>query len=95
MPEFKQNAYLGYVVTGLSLAIIGVVFYVSVFGVFSDSYLRVGMLLGGGLLIILSSLGRSGRLLDRALLLATAIALSKKRSSNTGASFDADTASVM
>ncbi len=76
MLEFKQNAYLGYVLTGLSLAIIGVVFYVSVFGVFSDSYLRVGMLLSGGLLITLSSFGRTKGPLDRALLFATAIALS-------------------
>lgn len=55
--------------------VVGVVFYVSVFGVFSDSYLRVGMLLAGGLLIVLSSLGRSGRVVDRGVLVAVALAL--------------------
>jgi TRAP transporter 4TM/12TM fusion protein len=43
---------------GLSLALSGViivvVFYVSVFGVFNESYLRVGMLLIAGLLILLT-----------------------------------------
>jgi len=47
-------------VTGLTLAlsslIIAVVFYVSVFGVFSESYLRVGVLLVGGLLILLAQI---------------------------------------
>ncbi|WCR10710.1 TRAP transporter fused permease subunit [Paracoccus stylophorae] len=61
--------------TGLSLLIIGVVFYVSVFGVFSDSYLRVGMLLAGGLLIILAGFGQSGTAADRAILIAVAVAL--------------------
>nr|WP_254899052.1 TRAP transporter fused permease subunit [Thalassococcus arenae] len=60
----------------MSLVVLGVVFYVSVFGVFSDSYLRVGMLLMGGLLIILSAIGRSDTVLDRGLLAAVAIALS-------------------
>lgn len=59
----------------LSLIVISVVLYVSVFGVFSDSYLRVGMLLVGGLLIILSGFGRSGSLRDSMLLLSTAVAL--------------------
>nr|WP_252731492.1 TRAP transporter fused permease subunit [Lentibacter algarum] len=59
----------------LSLIVISVVLYVSVFGVFSDSYLRVGMLLVGGLLIILSGFGRSGSLWDSMLLLFTAVAL--------------------
>jgi TRAP-type uncharacterized transport system fused permease subunit len=59
----------------LSLIVIGVVFYVSLFGVFSDSYLRVGMLLVGGLLVILTAFGRSDSLQDRALLAVTALAL--------------------
>ncbi|WP_411233071.1 TRAP transporter permease [Marivita sp. S0852] len=62
--------------TALSLAVIAVVFYVSVFGVFSDSYLRVGMLFVGGLIIILSALGRPGGLADRGVLVAIALALS-------------------
>jgi TRAP transporter 4TM/12TM fusion protein len=74
--ELKKTAYLDHIVTGLSLVVISVVFYVSIFGVFSDSYLRVGMLLVGGLLIILSGIGRSGSLADRMLLLAAAVALS-------------------
>ena len=73
--ELKGNAYLEYAMTGLSLLIIGVVFYVSVFGVFSDSYLRVGMLLAGGLLIILAGFGQSGTAADRAILIAVAVAL--------------------
>ncbi|MCK0139912.1 TRAP transporter fused permease subunit [Aliiroseovarius sp. F47248L] len=76
MSELKKNTYLEYPVTALSLAIIAVVFYVSVFGVFSDSYLRVGMLMAGGLLIILSSLKRSDGLADRGILVAAAVALS-------------------
>ncbi|MGP6086176.1 TRAP transporter permease [Antarctobacter jejuensis] len=76
MSEFRKISYLDHAVTGLSLVVLGVVFYVSVFGVFSDSYLRVGMLLVGGLLIILSAIGRSGTLLDRGLLAVIAIALS-------------------
>lgn len=75
MSALKGNAYLGYAMTGLSLLIIGVVFYVSVFGVFSDSYLRVGMLLAGGLLIILAGFGQSGTAADRAILIAVAVAL--------------------
>jgi len=73
--EIRKIAYLDHAVTGLSLVVLGVVFYVSVFGVFSDSYLRVGMLLVGGLLIILSAVGRSDSLLDRGLLAAIAIGL--------------------
>ncbi|MHA6327263.1 TRAP transporter permease [Roseivivax sp. CAU 1753] len=76
MSEVRKVAYLDHAVTGLSLLVIGVVFYVSVFGVFSDSYLRVGMLLAGGLLIILSAIGRSASLMDRGLLAVIAIALS-------------------
>ncbi len=76
MSEFRKNTYLDHAVTGLSLVVLGVVFYVSVFGVFSDSYLRVGMLLIGGLLIILSAIGRSASLLDRGLLALIAIGLS-------------------
>ncbi|MAQ82835.1 MAG: C4-dicarboxylate ABC transporter permease [Confluentimicrobium sp.] len=74
--EYKRNAFLVHAVTGLSLVVVGVVFYVSVFGVFSDSYLRVGMLLVGGLLLILYAAGRSGSLLDRGLLAGVAICLS-------------------
>lgn len=74
--EVRKNAYLDHAVTGLSLVVLGVVFYVSVFGVFSDSYLRVGMLLMGGLLIILSAIGRSASLVDRGLLALVAVALS-------------------
>ena len=76
MSEYKRNAFLVHAVTGLSLVVVGVVFYVSVFGVFSDSYLRVGMLLIGGLLLILYAAGRSGSLLDRGLLAGVAICLS-------------------
>lgn len=75
MSELKKSGFPDYIVTGLSLMVIGVVFYVSIFGVFSDSYLRVGMLLVGGLLIILSGFGRSESLPDRGLLVAAAIAL--------------------
>lgn len=76
MSEIRKTAYLDHAVTALSLVVIGVVFYVSVFGVFSDSYLRVGMLLAGGLLIILSGMGRSASLLDRGLLALIALGLS-------------------
>ncbi|MDQ2094926.1 TRAP transporter permease [Rhodalgimonas zhirmunskyi] len=76
MSETKPPVYLRFVVTALSLVTISIVLYVSVFGVFSDSYLRVGMLLLGGLLILLSAIGRSGSLIDRTLLVVTAVALS-------------------
>lgn len=76
MSELRKTAYLDHAVTALSLLVVAVVFYVSVFGVFSDSYLRVGMLLAGGLLIILSAAGRSRTPLDRGLLGAIAIGLS-------------------
>ncbi|MBJ6373474.1 TRAP transporter permease [Sedimentitalea arenosa] len=63
-------------VTGLSLTlsalVIVVVFYVSVFGVFSDSYLRVGMLLVGGLLILLAQVEDSDSALGKLLALVTA-----------------------
>lgn len=75
MPDLRKAAYLDYAIAALSLVVVGTVFYVSVFGVFSDSYLRVGMLLVGGLLIILAGIGKSGSLGDRAILLAAAIAL--------------------
>ncbi|MFP7672714.1 TRAP transporter permease [Marivita sp. S0852] len=76
MSHLKKTSYLDHAVTALSLAVIAVVFYVSVFGVFSDSYLRVGMLFVGGLIIILSALGRPGGLADRGVLVAIALALS-------------------
>ncbi|EKE43224.1 hypothetical protein OCGS_2815 [Oceaniovalibus guishaninsula JLT2003] len=75
MTDNGKSAYLDHAVSALSFVIIGVVFYVSVFGVFSDSYLRVGMLLAGGLLIVLVGLRQSAGALDRALLIAAAIAL--------------------
>lgn len=75
MLESRTSVYSDYAIAVLSLAVVSVVFYVSVFGVFSDSYLRVGMLLAGGFLIILSSFGRSTSILDRGLLVAVAIAL--------------------
>ncbi len=76
MSEPNRSAYLEAAILALSAVIVGVVFYVSLFGVFSDSYLRVGMLFVAGLLLILTSFGMNGGLLDRAVLLATAIALS-------------------
>ncbi|TDT77153.1 TRAP transporter 4TM/12TM fusion protein [Litoreibacter halocynthiae] len=67
-------------VNGLNLAlaslIIVVVFYVSVFGVFSESYLRVGMLLVGGLLILLSQIERSESPIGKLLALVVAACLS-------------------
>ncbi|MDR6264471.1 MULTISPECIES: TRAP transporter fused permease subunit [Rhodobacterales] len=71
----KPSAAVDYTVVLLSLIVISVVFYVSLFGVFSDSYLRVGMLLVGGLLVILTGFGRSGKFWDRTLLALTATAL--------------------
>lgn len=66
-------------VTGLNLAlsglIIAVVFYVSVFGVFSESYLRVGMLLVGGLLILLTQMERGQTGAEKPLALLTAALL--------------------
>lgn len=67
-------------VTGLNLAlsglVIAVVFYVSVFGVFSESYLRVGMLLVGGLLILLSRIEHSENPVGKLMALVTAGLLS-------------------
>ncbi|MCO4839876.1 MAG: TRAP transporter fused permease subunit [Rhodobacteraceae bacterium] len=60
----------------LSALIIIVVFYVAVFGVFSESYLRVGMLFIGGLLILLLYSERSESLTDKLLALITAVFLS-------------------
>lgn len=66
-------------VTGLNLAlsalIIAVVFYVSVFGVFSESYLRVGMLLVGGLLILLTQMENPLVAVGKPLALVTAVLL--------------------
>lgn len=75
LPNLSRSALADYAVTLLSLIVIGVVLYVSLFGVFSDSYLRVGMLVAGGLIVVLSGLGRSDSLRDRALLALTAGAL--------------------
>ncbi|MEQ3730153.1 MAG: TRAP transporter fused permease subunit [Tateyamaria sp.] len=76
MTILNKSALVDRAVLVLSLIVISVVLYVSVFGVFSDSYLRVGMLMVGGLLIILSAYGRSGSLWESMLLLFTAVALS-------------------
>jgi len=66
-------------VSGLNLAlsglIIAVVFYVSVFGVFSESYLRVGMLLVGGLLILFSQIEETDSPIGKLLALITAACL--------------------
>jgi len=66
-------------VTGFNLALSGliivVVFYVSVFGVFSESYLRVGMLLAGGLLILLSQMENGKPLIGKLLALVAAVFL--------------------
>lgn len=71
-----MHSVLSKSVSGLSLAlsslIIAVVFYVSVFGVFSESYLRVGMLLVGGLLILLAQMENSGSPIGKLLALMTA-----------------------
>lgn len=75
MTYLNRSALAELAVLALSLIVIGVVFYVSIFGVFSDSYLRVGMLLVGGLLVVLTGFGQSQSLWDRALLLLTAAAL--------------------
>ncbi|UWQ20128.1 TRAP transporter fused permease subunit [Jannaschia sp. W003] len=75
MPMSERTSILEYAAAALSLAIVGVVFYVSIFGVISDSYLRVGMLLAGGLLIVLSGVARAEGPLDRVVLVLTAIAL--------------------
>lgn len=76
MPNLNTSALVDYVILLLSLIVVGVVLYVSVFGVFSDSFLRVGMLLVGGLLVILSSFGKSDSLWNRVFLILTAVALS-------------------
>ncbi|MDO6585851.1 TRAP transporter fused permease subunit [Salipiger sp. 1_MG-2023] len=75
MSKLNRFAIADHAVLPLSLVVIGVVLYVSLFGVFSDSYLRVGMLLIGGMLVILSGIAQSERLWDRALLALTAVAL--------------------
>ncbi|MEM5543743.1 TRAP transporter fused permease subunit [Sulfitobacter sp. AS92] len=75
MLQIKPQVYLSYTIVALSLAIISIVLWVAVFGVFSDSYLRVGMLLLGGSLIILTKIGHTDSLADRALLAVTGIAL--------------------
>lgn len=59
----------------LSALIIVVVFYVAVFGVFSESYLRVGMLLVSGFLILLAQAERSTGVIGRILALITAALL--------------------
>ncbi|WP_286134945.1 TRAP transporter permease [Neptunicoccus cionae] len=63
-------------INGVSLAlsalIIAVVFYVSVFGVFSESYLRVGMLLVAGLLVLLFHISESPKVLDKLVAVVTA-----------------------
>ena len=75
MTILNKSALADKAVLILSLIVIGVVLYVSLFGVFSDSYLRVGMLLVGGLLIILSGSRKSRSLWDSMLLLGATVAL--------------------
>ena len=75
MTILNKSALADQAVLILSLIVIGVVLYVSLFGVFSDSYLRVGMLLVGGLLIILSGSRKSRSLWDSMLLLGVTVAL--------------------
>ncbi|NRA89343.1 MAG: TRAP transporter large permease subunit [Rhizobiales bacterium] len=53
MKSISFNKIQGFVRLILSLIIVFVVLYVSVFGVFNDSYLRVGMLLFAGFIILL------------------------------------------
>ncbi len=72
----ENTSAFALIATALSLVIVGVVFYVSVFGVFSDSYLRVGMLLVSGALIVLLDFGQSKTPLNRVILIAVLIALS-------------------
>ncbi|WP_069300661.1 TRAP transporter permease [Neptunicoccus sediminis] len=63
-------------INGVSLAlsalIIAVVFYVSVFGVFSESYLRVGMLLVAGLLVLMFHFSESPKIFDKLVAVVTA-----------------------
>ncbi|GGA27428.1 ATP-binding protein [Amylibacter cionae] len=56
----------------LSALIVSVVFYVSVFGVFNESYLRVGMLLLAGLLVLLFHINESLKFSDRLVAVVTA-----------------------
>ena len=51
----KPSNGISLVITLLSALVLAVIAYVSLFGVFSDSYLRVGMLMAGGVLILLAS----------------------------------------
>lgn len=73
MSVFKRIPVADHLVTLLSLIVVATVLYVSLFGVFSDSYLRVGMLLISGLLVVLSSLGRTRDLSDTRLSLRTGL----------------------
>lgn len=75
MKNRKTSAF-ALMVLALSLVIVGVVFYVSVFGVFSDSYLRVGMLLVSGLLIALRDFERTTTRMNWLALGLVSIALS-------------------
>ena len=51
----KPSNGISLVITLVSALVLAVIAYVSLFGVFSDSYLRVGMLMAGGVLILLAS----------------------------------------
>ncbi|WP_040818297.1 TRAP transporter permease [Litoreibacter arenae] len=75
MPNRLSSSVSGLILALASLIIV-VVFYVSVFGVFSESYLRVGMLLVSGLLILLTQIERDEGLIGRLLALVTAACLS-------------------
>ncbi|WP_281857068.1 TRAP transporter permease [Litoreibacter halocynthiae] len=74
MPNRLSSSVSG-LILALASVIIVVVFYVSVFGVFSESYLRVGMLLVGGLLILLSQFESDENPIRRLLTLVTAACL--------------------
>lgn len=75
MTNLNKPSIAGFAALLLSLIVICVVLYVSVFGVFSDSYLRVGMLLVCGLLVILAGFAKADTLRDCMLLALTAGAL--------------------
>ncbi|MBU2867593.1 TRAP transporter permease [Pacificibacter marinus] len=75
MTKLKKSLFLELAITTLSAVVVAVVFYVSVFGVFSDSYLRVGMLVVGGLLVLLCDLRSTKNAVDKGILALISIAL--------------------
>ncbi len=74
--EIRNRSAFALMALALSLVIVGVVFYVSVFGVFSDSYLRVGMLLVSGILIALIDFERTTSRMNWLALALVSVALS-------------------